>query len=100
MSPVDQALENGKQWDKAKRYLQVDVYGMFDALGKLPGGEFLDENKLQEVKGKIANLVEILRDTKPYAECPYCKSGCKVCRQTGCVPQHIHRNAPKKGEGK
>lgn len=100
LSPVDQALANGKLWDRAKRHLESDVWAMFTALNKVPGGAFLDDNKLQEVKGKIANLVEVLRDTKPYAECPYCKSGCKACRNSGYVPQHIHRNAPKKGDGK
>lgn len=100
LSPVDQALANGAQWDKAKRHLETEVFGMFKALSELPGGAFLDANKLQEVKGKLANVVEILRDTKPYAECPYCKKGCKACRNSGYVPAHIHRNAPKKGEAK
>ena len=100
LSPVDQALANGRQWEIAKRHLQVQVFQMFEELSKIPGGVFLDDNKLQEVKGKIANLVEVLRDTKPYAECPYCKTGCKTCRNSGYVPQHIHRNAPTKGDGK
>ena len=92
---VQQAISLEIEFDTYTRSIRKwfrDVKGL---AGK-PGSIFLDDNKLEEIKFKLENVVIAFTSAKPHALCPYCLgTGCKVCRECGYVTESTFHNAPE-----
>ncbi len=94
--PLAAGLADGKQFDALIRQI-TSVYPEAKKLAEGYGGAFLDDHKLSELRAKLQNAAQVLRDTRPHCECPYCKGngvGCRQCRSSGILPKMLAADAP------
>jgi hypothetical protein len=78
--------------------LQHRIMGMHELaieLAKIPGAEHLTDARLEEIRGKLANVNQVLETTRPYAVCGDCGGrGCKSCLESGVLPKQRAEACP------
>lgn len=94
--PIELALAAASSFDEVIRAVQ-GMQDTFQVLAELPGGGWIDDARIQELKARRDNLVAVLKDCKPAGRCPHCDGKkCKACRNLGYVPANLLRAAPAK----
>lgn len=95
--PVSAGLAEAKEFDRLIKQI-TSVYPDAKKLADGYGGAFLDDNKLNELRAKLQNAAQVLRDTKPHCECGYCHGNgvaCKQCRSSGYLTKVLAADMPQ-----
>lgn len=95
--PVKAGMSQAKEFDRLIRQI-TSVHGEAKKLAEGYGGAFLDDRKLDELRTKLQNAAQVLRDTKPHCECCYCNGNgvaCKQCRSSGYLTKLLAADMPQ-----